>query len=178
MKKSNKQTKKNKTKTIYGVKFAQHPSGLWVSKNGLVFVPATNRRKEHFTYGSNLIGYKSVTYKGNVYYVHRLVAETYIPNPHHLPMINHRNEERSENTIYNLEWCDKWTNNTANGVSVRRAQNRNKHIYQYTTSGELVKEWDSIASIEKELGIHNTSIGANVNGYTRTCRGFVWKRMS
>ena len=38
--------------------------------------------------------------------IHRLVAETYIPNPDNLPQINHKDEVRNHNWINNLEWCD------------------------------------------------------------------------
>lgn len=38
--------------------------------------------------------------------VHRLIAEAFIPNPNHLPFINHKDEVKTNNNIDNLEWCD------------------------------------------------------------------------
>lgn len=43
--------------------------------------------------------------KGKNYLLHRLVAEAYLPNPEGLPQINHKNENKADNCLNNLEWC-------------------------------------------------------------------------
>ena len=44
------------------------------------------------------------------YYVHRLVAETIIPNPNHLPEIDHENRIKTDNRVTNLRWCTRKEN--------------------------------------------------------------------
>lgn len=55
------------------------------------------------------LGYKSVNLckdgKNKGYLVHRLVALAFIPNPNNYPVVNHKDENPSNNTVWNLEWC-------------------------------------------------------------------------
>lgn len=54
-------------------------------------------------------GYPRVNlYKNKIpkrFYVHRLVALTFIENPHNLPWVNHKDENRGNSNVLNLEWC-------------------------------------------------------------------------
>lgn len=50
------------------------------------------------------LGYKRVHLLGSMYYIHVLVAKAFLPNPNNLPEVNHKDEDRSNNTLSNLEW--------------------------------------------------------------------------
>lgn len=49
--------------------------------------------------------------KSKTYFVHRLLAITYLPNPNNLPYVNHKDEIKKHSWINNLEWCTAWYNN-------------------------------------------------------------------
>lgn len=56
-------------------------------------------------------GYKSIVLGRNKQFlIHRLVAETYIPNPKKYPQVNHINGNKSDNRVENLEWCNNSQN--------------------------------------------------------------------
>lgn len=73
-------------------------------------------------------GYKTVTINGKTNYVHRLVALTFIPNPNNYPCINHKDENKSNNNVENLEWCIHEYNMNYNCLGIRRAEDNSKHI--------------------------------------------------
>ncbi len=90
--------------------------------------------------------------------VHRLVAEAFIPNPYNLPMINHKNEVKSDNSIDNLEWCD-CNYNINYGTSIKRMINTKveRGIYDKTHIGLPRKEQNKLNQrkyvIRKKQGI-------------------------
>ena len=55
-------------------------------------------------------------------YVHRLIAEAFIPNPDNLPMVNHKDEDGTNNSIDNLEWCTREYNVNYGTAKERRAK--------------------------------------------------------
>lgn len=82
--------------------------------------------------------------KGVEFRVHRLIAETFIPNPNKLPLINHKDEVKNNNCIENLEWCSyEYNNNYGNrNYNIHKSQLNNpkisKKVLGYNNNGDIV----------------------------------------
>ena len=84
-----------------------HPTlELLVSSIGEVYFPPNGTHKGHWTFGcDDGQGYRVVLSNNKHYKVHRLVAETFLPNDEDKPFIDHKNRNRSDNVVDNLRWC-------------------------------------------------------------------------
>lgn len=126
------------------------------------------------------IGLRDGTKRKDYRYIHRLVAEAFIPNPSNLPTINHLDENKRNNIVANLAWCTM-AENLAYGSrhaqeieTQRRTHPNRKAVAQYSLDGKLVRVYGSQREASRETGIHSTSISACACGKLRTCGGFVF----
>ena len=106
--------------------------------------------------------------KGKNHYIHRLVAEAYIPNPDNLPQINHKDENKTNNCLQNLEWCDGKYNSNYGTINDRRK----KPILQFTLDGKFVREWPSATDVGIEV---RSNIYTCLKGRAKSSYGFIWK---
>lgn len=109
-------------------------------------------------------------------FVHRLVAQAFIPNPENLPIINHKDENPSNNTVENLEWCSYSYNNTYNNSHLKRGMKQGDETFQYNINGELVKTYYSARLASKTLGISNSNIdeATKKQGFSH---GYIWSKV-
>ncbi len=106
--------------------------------------------------------------------IHRLVAEAFIPNPENLPEVNHRDEDKTNNSVDNLEWCTHEYNMNY-GFRIKKVSDKlSKPVYQYSLDGTFVKEWSSTRKVQKQLGYSQGNISACCRGERKTSYGFRW----
>lgn len=103
-------------------------------------------------------GYYRVCINGKMYYIHRLVAQAFIPNPNNLSEVNHINENPADNRADNLEWCTRLYNNnygnrlTLLSESAKKASvNKLKPVIMTTDTGEI--EFASLSEASKITGL-------------------------
>ena len=109
-------------------------------------------------------------------WVHKLVAEAFIPNPNSLPCINHKDENTLNNKVDNLEWCTRAYNNSYNHLRERSAMDKRKPILQYDLDGNFIREWSHAREASEALGINKRAIYGACTGRLKTSGGYIWKR--
>ena len=100
------------------------------------------------------------------YKVHRLVALAFLPNPNNYPQINHKDKNKSNNNVDNLEWCTAQYN-VDYSVS--------KPVNQYTLDGIYIATYKSIKEASRTTGTDQTGIVDCCKGRLKTSGGYIWK---
>lgn len=105
------------------------------------------------------------------FYVHRLVAQVFLPNPNNLPEVNHIDEDKINNRVENLEFCDRIYNINYG----TRTDKYSKPVLQFNKDGTFIREWKSVKDVERNLGYIHQNISYCCVGRYKTAYGYVWK---
>lgn len=106
--------------------------------------------------------------------IHRLVATHFLSNPYNLPEVNHLNEDKSDNRVVNLEWCNHKYNMNYGTILQRKSEKLSIPILQFTLDGDLIKRWNGARDIEKQTNYFQSNISRCCNGEQKTYYNFKW----
>ena len=118
-------------------------------------------------------GYYTVSLKKNSqskkFFVHRLVAQEFIPNPNNLEVVNHKDGNKLNNISDNLEWISLRDN------TLYSQHSNKKKILQYSKSGEFIKIWDSITEAAKYFQVNVSLISQCLSNKISSAANYVWR---
>lgn len=148
-------------------KRAARSNGYMASYDGQILSPSNNTK-----------GYPSVSLhrdgRGRTRAIHRLVAEAFVPNPEGLPSVNHIDEDKTNNSVENLEWCTLEYNNNY-GTRNNRISATTANTVQMLLDGKVVAEYPSARKAYEATGTTPSHISECCNGKRKTANGFQWR---
>lgn len=110
--------------------------------------------------------------------MHRIVAKTFIPNIDNKPVINHKDGNKANNCVENLEWVT-YKENTHHALKTGLFKNthRSKKVIQYDKNMKPIKQYSSTKEVERRLGYDASSIRDCCTGrkHHKTAYGYIWK---
>ena len=108
--------------------------------------------------------------KHKTVYVHRLVAQSFIPNLHNYTEVNHIDEDKTNNSACNLEWCSR-SYNMNYGTGKERAANKCKVKVKCNETGIIYSSLDEAA---QDMNVVKTAISNCLNGRAKSSCGYTW----
>lgn len=115
--------------------------------------------------------------------IHRLVAKAFLPNPENYNEINHKDENKENNCVQNLEWCSRKYNvnyGTRNKRSAEKHINhprRSKPVIAINKVSGLILEYTSVSEASRVTGVDQSSITKCCKGKRKSAGGYYWHFM-
>lgn len=138
------------------------------------------RRKDnqmHLTKIRMNTGYYCVHLGKKMVLVHRLVAKAFCVNNSGYKEVNHIDEDKSNNTCWNIEWCDRQWNNTW-GTRTERAKRRvRKAVECISMEGEVIKTYKNASMAVRDVqgDVYPNLILMCCKGQRETAYGYKWR---
>jgi hypothetical protein len=164
-------------------------SNYWVTDDGRVYVRSakTGYRIKQMAYHYVTGGYRMVHLRKNGKQisstVHRLVAETFIPNLDNKPQVNHKNGIRTDNRVENLEWVTAQENILHSLRTLRKKgpyvppkyikQGQINHIVYLIKNNNIEEIYFGMDEAAKSLGVSVSTISRRCSGYHKKNKGWV-----
>lgn len=138
-------------------------NGYEITKDGKVWSNKSNRFLARKICNGYLI-FKDLS-------IHRLVAETFIPNPENKPYVNHINSDKLDNRVENLEWVTQKENCAAHNKKISHP----RKVVQIDMNGKIVNKFDSLKEAGESIGYSASAISKVVLKINNTAGGYVWE---
>lgn len=125
-------------------------------------------------YKVNENGYIRVYIYKKTIALHRLVAYIFLENPENKEQVNHKDGNKLNNKVENLEWCSN-AENQKHKFEMGLGNNFTRKVKQYDLNWNLIKEYNSISSASKEMNISKGTIQSVLLKNRKTAAGYIWK---
>ena len=136
------------------------------------------QRKHILKPRSNNGGYLYVNFKINGkntnFAVHRIVANAFIPNPNGYTEVNHKDYDKTNNRVENLEWVNSSQNKIHAFLKKENKESRGKAVNQFDKNGNYLASYSSVSEAAEEMGCSIAAISNCCLGRTKTSQGYRW----
>lgn len=124
--------------------------------------------------GYNTVGLH-IKGKSKTFLLHRIVAEAFVPNPLGLDEVNHKDENKRNNTASNLEWCTHAENVNHGNEIERGADKQRRSFRQLDLNGNLIRVWKGFKQMQRETGFQRKSVYDCCVGKRGSYKGYKWE---